>query len=77
MTTKSSELLTPEEAVAVLYGTVTAQAIRKRVRKGMLRSYQKPGLAGRIFVKKSELLKLYRAKIERVRPFLGSAQRQR
>ena len=39
--TKHKELLTPDEAVEVLYGQITAQGIRKRVREGTLPCYQK------------------------------------
>ncbi len=60
--TKHKELLTPDEAVEVLYGQITAQGIRKRVREGTLPCYQKKETPGKVFVKRTELLALYAEK---------------
>jgi hypothetical protein len=59
----ADDLLTPDEAVELLKGKITAQAIRFRIRKGALKCHHKEGLAGRVFVKRGELLALYHEKI--------------
>jgi excisionase family DNA binding protein len=54
-----NNLLTPAEASEMLFGKVSDQTIRKLVRDGKLPSHQKPGLAGRIYVKWGEVEALY------------------
>ena len=57
------DLLTPEQAADALGGHVEAQTIRKRIKKGDLKCHWRQDLAGRIFVKRSELMALYDEKI--------------
>ena len=57
------DLLTPDHAVEALCGHVTAQAIRKHVRMGALQCYWQQRTPGKIFVKRSELIKLYHERI--------------
>jgi hypothetical protein len=59
----TDDLLTPDEAVELLGHKITAAAIRFRVRVGDLKCHHKEGLAGRVFVSRKELLKLYDEKI--------------
>lgn len=63
----TDDLLTPDEAAELLIamkGRITPSAIRKRVREGELKSYHRGELAGRVFVKRKELLALYDRKIK-------------
>jgi hypothetical protein len=59
------ELLTPNQASEALGRNVTAYAIRKRVREGALACHWQQATPGKIFVKRSELMKLYAPKIKR------------
>lgn len=67
---RNDELLNPDAAVEELasYGLhVTADAIRIKVRRGLLPFYHKARLAGRVFVKRGELLASYAKRYKRVR----------
>lgn len=55
----ANDLLTPDQASECLFKRVTAQAIRKRVREGDLRSYRQPLFPDKIFVSQKELETLY------------------
>ena len=61
--TSGNDLLTPDQASDALGGNVTAQGIRKRVREGALSCHWQQVTPGKIFVKRSELMKLYAVRI--------------
>jgi hypothetical protein len=63
--TSGKDLLNPDQASDALGGNVTAQGIRKRVREGALARHVLTQVPDLIFVKRSELMKLYAHKLDR------------